>query len=51
MKAAVSTIKETLLQNFPLESGVARWFIFKAKIPIWVNFGVPKDWEMFYVHL
>jgi hypothetical protein len=20
---------------------VARWFIFKSKIPIWVNFGVP----------
>jgi hypothetical protein len=22
-------------------SGVARWFIFKPKIPVWVNFGVP----------
>jgi hypothetical protein len=35
---------------------VARWFIFKTKIPIWVNFGVPYlDWKMliylFYVHL
>jgi hypothetical protein len=27
---------------------VARWFIFKPKIPVWVNFGVPYiDWKMF----
>jgi hypothetical protein len=26
---------------------VARWFIFKPKIPIWVNFGGPYiDWKM-----
>jgi hypothetical protein len=24
-----------------LFSRVARWFIFKPKIPIWVNFGIP----------
>jgi hypothetical protein len=39
---------------------VARWFIFKPKIPIWVNFGVPwigKCWYilwqsvLFYGHL
>jgi hypothetical protein len=25
---------------------VARWFVFKQKIPIWVNFGVPYvDWK------
>jgi hypothetical protein len=31
-----------------VQSRVARWFIFKAKIPIWVNFGGPYvDWKMF----
>jgi hypothetical protein len=24
------------------EARVARWFLFKTKIPIWVNFGGPK---------
>jgi hypothetical protein len=24
-----------------VRSRVARWYIFKTKIPIWVNFGVP----------
>jgi hypothetical protein len=24
------------------EARVARWFLFKKKIPIWVNFGGPK---------
>jgi hypothetical protein len=24
---------------FSLKTGVARWFLFKPKIPIWVNFG------------
>jgi hypothetical protein len=30
---------------------VARWYIFKPKIPIWVNFGVPwngKGWYMLW---
>jgi hypothetical protein len=26
---------------FPFESRVARWFIFKPKIPIWIEFGGP----------
>jgi hypothetical protein len=39
---------------------VARWFIFKPKIPIWVNFGRALDWKngytlwpfgIFYGHL
>jgi hypothetical protein len=32
---------------------VARWFVFKPKIPIWVNFG-GKFWQsdyLFYGHL
>jgi hypothetical protein len=31
---------------------VARWFIFKPKIPIWVNFGGPwngKCWYMYFM--
>jgi hypothetical protein len=24
-----------------ISTGVARWFVFKPKIPIWVNFGGP----------
>jgi hypothetical protein len=39
---------------------VARWFLFRPKIPIWVNFWGPLDWKMliaswpfgiFYRHL
>jgi hypothetical protein len=32
---------------------VARWFIFKPKIPIWVNFGGPwkESVGIFYDHL
>jgi hypothetical protein len=29
----------------PFSGRVARWHIFKQKIPIWVNFGILK-WEM-----
>jgi hypothetical protein len=44
----------------PIESRVARWFIFKPKLQIWVNFGGPwngKYWhilwpfEIYYGHL
>jgi hypothetical protein len=28
---------------------VARWFILKPKIPIWVNFGRPYNGECFYI--
>jgi hypothetical protein len=44
----------TLLKNkdfrFPvsISVGVARWYIFKPKIPIWINFGRPwneKGWH------
>jgi hypothetical protein len=32
---------------FALLSRVARWFLFKPKILIWVNFGGPYvDWKM-----
>jgi hypothetical protein len=30
-----------LFKNDRSSVGVARWFIFKPKIPIWVNFGGP----------
>jgi hypothetical protein len=30
-----------LNSNIYITVRVARWFIFKPKIPIWVNFGVP----------
>jgi hypothetical protein len=32
------------------ETRVARWFVFKPKIPIWVNFGV-VIFDIFYGHL
>jgi hypothetical protein len=35
-----SPIKTLILRRF--EARVARWFILKPKIPIWVNFGEPK---------
>jgi hypothetical protein len=28
---------------------VARWFVFKPKIPIWVNFGGPKIGKCLYI--
>jgi hypothetical protein len=28
---------------------VARWFVFKPKIPIWVNFGGPCNWRCCYI--
>jgi hypothetical protein len=30
-------------------SRVARWFIFKPKIPIWINFGGPKIGKCWYI--
>jgi hypothetical protein len=32
-----------------LQSRVARWFIFKPKIPIWVNFGGPWNGKGWYI--
>jgi hypothetical protein len=32
-----------------LSSRVARWFIFKPKIPIWVNFGGPYIGKCLYI--
>jgi hypothetical protein len=37
----------TLIRN---SARVARWFVFKPKIPIWVNFGGPYA-GIFYGHL
>jgi hypothetical protein len=31
--------------GIPVRSGVARWFIFKPKIPIWVNFWRDLVWK------
>jgi hypothetical protein len=38
------------LLGFNIQSRVARWFIFKPKIPIWVNFG-GENLGIFYDHL
>jgi hypothetical protein len=33
-----------------LHGRVARWFVFKPKIPLWVNFGGPYiDWKNGYI--
>jgi hypothetical protein len=32
-----------------LQSRVARWFVFKPKIPIWVNFGAPYIGKCLYI--
>jgi hypothetical protein len=32
-----------------VQDSVARWYIFKPKIPIWVNFGI-EDVGIFYGH-
>jgi hypothetical protein len=36
-----------------IETGVARWFVFKPKIPIWVNFWglAMENLGIFYDHL
>jgi hypothetical protein len=34
---------------FLLQSRVAKWYIFKPKIPIWVNFGGPCNGT--YMHI
>jgi hypothetical protein len=28
---------------------VARWLVFKPKIPIWVNFGRPRNGKCWYI--
>jgi hypothetical protein len=28
---------------------VARWFVFKPKIPIWINFGGPLNEKCLYI--
>jgi hypothetical protein len=32
-----------------LKTRVARWFVFKPKIPIWVNFGGPYNEKCLYI--
>jgi hypothetical protein len=32
-----------------VHSRVARWFVFKTKIPIWVNFGGPSNEKSWYI--
>jgi hypothetical protein len=34
---------------FPAFVRVARWFVFKPKIPIWVNFGGPLNGKCWYI--
>jgi hypothetical protein len=38
-----SAFSQIFLRSISICGRVARWFIFKPKIPIWVNFG---DWKM-----
>jgi hypothetical protein len=35
----VADTKRKIVENVGLRSWVARWFVFKPKILIWVNFG------------
>jgi hypothetical protein len=37
------------LITLPLMTRVARWFIFKPNIPIWVNFGGPWNGKCWYI--
>jgi hypothetical protein len=30
---------------------VARWFVFKPKIPLWVNFGGLWNGKLYYMHI
>jgi hypothetical protein len=49
----VAKLKEKIVEiNFTasgFECRVARWFIFKPKIPIWVNFGGPWNGKCWYI--
>jgi hypothetical protein len=35
--------------NFAVSGRVARWFVFKPKIPIWVNFGGSWNGKSWYI--
>jgi hypothetical protein len=35
--------------GFEIGARVARWYIFKPKIPIWVNFGGPWNGKVCYI--
>jgi hypothetical protein len=41
---AVASFKSGVVQD-----RVARWFVFKPKIPIWVNFGGPYIGKCLYI--
>jgi hypothetical protein len=44
-----STNSRRLLKpSFQIHTGVARWYIFKQKIPIWVNFGGSYNGRCWY---
>jgi hypothetical protein len=38
-----------VLQDNGFTARVARWFVFKPKIPIWVNFGSPWRGNFWYI--
>jgi hypothetical protein len=38
-----------LLAAFEIPARVARWYILKQKIPIWVNFGVSRKERCWYI--
>jgi hypothetical protein len=42
------TYERSMLQKRPLCRD-ARWFVFKPKIPIWVNFGEPLNGKCWYI--
>jgi hypothetical protein len=39
------------MQSQSAGSRVARWFVFKPKIPIWVNYGGPSIGKSIDVHM
>jgi hypothetical protein len=45
----LSDTKFTHLFNWLVSAWVARWFVFKPKIPIWVNFGGSCDGRFWYI--
>jgi hypothetical protein len=37
------------VSNKAIDSRVARWLVFKPKIPIWENFSVPRIGKSWYI--
>jgi hypothetical protein len=50
-KPATAKSPTYVISNFWSLTSVARWYIFKPKIPIWVNFGGPCVGRCWYILL